>query len=256
MARMIGTFKAIWVFTMKFNFRIFSLVLVLVTVSFHITTMAFAGETKNTLVFDCDNPGDDAVNCVACNIYHEARSESHPGFWLVAFATKNRVDDRFYPAKKTKRARSGPGPKVKKEAFTSEFCQVVYEQRWDKKRTKWTPMFSWTRDGKHDRVYNKGDWLDALELSQKLIAWHEGTGDEEIIDFTFGCEWYHRYDISPYWMKQYHPTVRIGAHQCYTRNESTFLSKLGELVPQIGMMRIMALDSDSLVPDDRKLSVK
>ena len=214
----------------------------LVLVFSMVSVFAVAGETKNETVFDCDKAPDDSVTCLACNIYHEARSEHHPGLWLVAFATKNRVDSTLYPL-------DNAGPKVKKEGYTSEFCKVVYEQRRDKRTKKWVPMFSWTKDGKHDRVLNAGNWYDAIELATKIVAWHNGLGKDEIVDVTFGCQWYHRYDITPYWKGDYHPTVRIGAHQCYSRNEDVYLERLNEMLPQIGMLReINAESAKNLVP--------
>lgn len=239
-----------------FSFR--ALVLVITAISFHFTTQAFAGQTKQTMIFDCDKAPDDPAVCLACNIYHEARSESHPGYWLVAWATRNRVDDNLYPAKVKKgKWSSGPGPKVKKEGYQNQFCQVVYEQRWDVKRKKWTPMFSWTRDGQHDRVYNHGLWLDSYETAMKMIADFNGELDEPLVDITFGCQWYHRFDVSPYWMHQYHPTVRIGAHQCYSENEGAFENAMTEIMPQIGMMRAMILDAEKhalkVVPEEVQL---
>ena len=218
---------------MKNKISIWMEVLVFIAISFILPDPAMAGQTKNDIIFDCDKPIDDSVMCLACNIYHEARSEHPPGLWLVALATKNRVVGSLYPLKKA-------GPKVEKEGFTSEYCKVVYEQRYDKKRKRWVPMFSWTRDGKHDRIYNSGNWLDALELSSKIIAWHYGNSNENIVDITFGCQWYHRYDISPYWMKDYHPTVRIGAHQCYSRNEDVYLEQLGAILPNLGVLRAIS----------------
>lgn len=231
---------------MKFNFRMISLVLVLITFSGYCTSNALAGQTKKVPIFDCDKAPDDPAICLACNIYHEARSESHPGYWLVAWATRNRVEDDLYPAKVRKgKPRSGPGPKVKKEGYQTQWCQVVYEQRWDVKRKKWTPMFSWTRDGEHDRVYNHGLWLDAYELAMKMIADAKGESEEPpLVDITFGCQWYHRFDVSPYWMHQYHPTVRIGAHQCYAENEGAFENVMAEIMPQVGMMRALILNAE------------
>ena len=105
-------------------------------------------------------------------------------------------------------------------------------------------MFSWTRDGKHDRVYNHGLWLDAYETAMKMIEDYDGKLDAPLVDITFGCQWYHRFDVSPYWMHQYHPTVRIGAHQCYAENEAAFENAMAAIMPQVGMMRALILDAE------------
>ncbi len=209
---------------MKYSINIGALVLVFIAL--FISTPVLAGQTKNEVLYDCDKPTDDDLICLACNIYHEARGETSPGLWLVALATKNRVEGSLYPMKNA-------GPKVKKEEFKSNYCRVVYEQRRDKNTKKWTPMFSWTRDGKHDRVYNTDKWTDALQLAGKVV-----TTPNAFVDITFGCQWYHHIAISPYWMKDYHPTIRIGAHQCYSLNEQVYLDHLNETVPVIGAHRI------------------
>ena len=201
-----------------------------------------AGQTQREVVIDCDKAQDDPVTCLACNLYHESRSESNPGLWLVALATWNRVKGDLYPAKKI-----STGPKIKKEGYEDQFCQVVFEQRKDKDTGNWVAMFSWTRDGKHDRVYNRGRWYDVLELATKVYAAHTGAPEaEEIFDFTFGCQWYHALSVSPDWSKVYHPTVTVGNHRCYVKDEQVFLNKLSESVPGIGMLRAVNLEMDSI----------
>lgn len=191
-----------------------------------------AGETKNEVIFDCDKTGDNPITCTACNIYHEARGEATPGQWLVALATKNRVDGNLYPF-------DNAGPKADAEGFENQYCKVVYEQRKDRRSGKWVPMFSWTRDGKHDRVYNKARWTDAMSIAAKLIAAHEGLL-ASVPDITYGCQWYHRTDITPYWKSSYHPTVVIGNHQCYAKNEKAYLAAMSKFLPGIMQLDVKA----------------
>lgn len=202
---------------------------------------AHAGETKNDVIFDCDKAPDNAITCLACNIYHEARGENLPGMWLVALATQNRVNGNLYPAKHI-----STGPKIKKEGYEDQFCQVVYEQRKDKKRGVWTPMFSWTRDGKNDYVYNPGKWYDAQEIATKMLASHLGTGPT-VVDITGDCQWYHTTDMVPYWNGDYFPTVIIGNHQCYSKNERAYLNRLSEILPGVGMLRAVNMDDQTIV---------
>jgi len=202
------------------------------------STSILAGETKNELLFDCNKPSNNPVLCTACNIYHEARSESHAGMWLVALVTKNRVEGSLYPL-------TNAGPKVERDGFTDEFCRVVYEQRRDKRSRRWVPMFSWTLDGKHDRVYNADKWRVALELASKVVASHYSPSpSNKVVDITFGCQWYHRYDIHPYWRKDYFPTIRIGAHQCYSVNEDVYNKLLDEVLPVVSSWTIKDKDEE------------
>ena len=212
-------------------------------------TTSVNADTKNNVVFDCNKTPDNPTACLACNIYHEARGENIPGMWLVAIATANRVSGDLYPAKHI-----STGPKIKKEGYTDQFCQVVYEQRKDRKTGVWTPMFSWTRDGKHDRVYNRGKWYDAQEIAAKMMASHLGTGPK-VVDFTGGCQWYHALtivkdgkvqELKPYWIGDYHPTVVVGGHQCYSKDEQTYINKLAEILPGIGMLRTVNLESEEI----------
>ena len=173
---------------------------------------AIKAETNpQNAVFDCDAPHakENPVTALACNIYHEARGEPEPGMWLVALATRNRVEGRLYP---------------------NTYGEVVYELRRDRRTKKMVCMFSWTCDGKHDRVYNEERWLLAIVMAAKLIGAELPHG-EKIPDITYGCQWYHRTDITPYWHKQYHKTVVIGHHQCYALNQKVYLQEMAKQLP-------------------------
>ena len=226
-----------------------ALALVITLVILMLQFNSASADTRDNVVFDCDKAPDNPISCLACNIYHEARGENIPGMWMVAIATANRVEGDLYPAKHI-----STGPKIKKEGYEDQFCQVVYEQRKDKRSGKWTPMFSWTRDGRHDRVYNRGKWYDAQEIATKMYASHTNTGPK-VVDFTGGCQWYHALtivvdgvvkELKPYWIGDYHPTVIVGGHQCYSRDEQTYVNKLAEILPGIGMLRAVNLEAGSL----------
>ena len=173
--------------------------------------VAKAATDPQNIVFDCDTEAarGNAVTALACNIYHEARGEPEPGMWLVAFSTRNRKDGKLYP---------------------NTYAEVVYELRRDKRTKKMVPMHSWTFDGKHDRVYNEERWMLALLIASRIVASDEGL-IPYIPDITYGCQWYHRTDITPYWKKQYHPTVVIGNHQCYALNEKAMLKSMARQLP-------------------------
>ncbi len=178
-----------------------------------LSSMPAHADTNREVVMDCDSVGarSNDVAALACNIYHEARGESVPGQWLVGLATLNRVLSKIYP---------------------NTFSEVVYEIRRDKNTGKRVAMFSWVLDGKHDLVYNKKRWMTALQIAGRIVGSHTGVS-EKVTDITYGCMWYHHVDISPYWMKSYHPTVRIQNHQCYAVNERAYLKALGQDLPDL-----------------------
>lgn len=172
---------------------------------------AYAATDPQNVVFDCDSKEarTNPVVALACNIYHEARGEPEPGMWLVALATRNRVKGKLYP---------------------DTYHGVVYEERRDKRTKRMVAMFSWTNDKRHDRVYNAERWMLALVMASRIIAADEGLV-AEIPDITYGCQWYHRTDIKPYWRNQYHKTVVIGDHQCYALNKKVYLREMARHLP-------------------------
>ncbi len=192
----------------------------------------------NQPIIDSDKHREgDPIICVASNIYHEARGQVEPGLLAVALVTKNRVESPIYP---------------------NDFCKVVWQKKfwrkgpkkncWKEKRCGWSPQFSWTTDGRPDYVYNMDAWLKALSYAKLVVEAHQnGT---YIPDITMGAMWYHRIEKqepvklvrdeghvlrwhiwqtqehAPYWMDDYYPTVKIGDHTFYARNEEAALSAM------------------------------
>lgn len=100
------------------------------------------------------------IECLALNIYHEARGEPLFGKMMVAFVTKNRVLDSKFP---------------------NTFCEVVYQEK------RKTAQFSWINDGLSDIPKEKDQWYSALELAYNIIYSNEK-------DLSEGALFYHRND--------------------------------------------------------------
>lgn len=195
-------------------------------------------DARSNAVIDCDKlRKGDPVACIACNVYWESRGQPEVGQLGVALVTKNRVESPLYP---------------------NNFCEVVWEKRrwrkgpkkncWKDKRCGWSPQFSWTRDGKPDKVHNLDSWLRAVSYAERIVFAHN-TG-EAIHDITGGALWYHRVDEKPWvkherdrehylnwwrfsqsfhapnWAVNYFPTVRLGDHQFYAKDEEAYLASL------------------------------
>lgn len=129
--------------------------------------------------------------CLALNIYHEARGDSRLGQKAVAFVTMNRVYDNRYP---------------------NTVCDVVYQAHYDRKgnpiRNKC--QFSWWCDGKNDTPRDKKMWNYVQGVA------HEVMSDYGVVeDFTEGAVMYHASYVNPYWAKDYERTVRIDTHIFY-----------------------------------------
>ena len=129
--------------------------------------------------------------CLALNLYHEARSDSTLGQKAVGFVTINRVMHESYP---------------------DTICDVVYQAHVDQKgnplRNKC--QFSWYCDGKHDRPLSEKDYNTAMINAQEVMRDYG-----KIPDVTDGSIMYHASYVKPYWASTYERTVRIDSHIFY-----------------------------------------
>ena len=135
------------------------------------------------------------VECLAKNIYHEARNEPFAGQLAVALVTLNRVYDKNFP---------------------NTICKVVYQGIHTKdgfpKRDRC--QFSWYCDGMSDVTAN----VKAYEETQKianLAMISYGSMKSQGLDYTEGAIYYHTYEINPRWSTSYPKVGRIGDHIFY-----------------------------------------
>lgn len=138
------------------------------------------------------------IECLALNIYWEAKSEPLLGQIAVAAVTLNRVTHPDFP---------------------KTICAVVqqgYERRLHQCH------FSWWCDGRDDTPRERDAWRHALALATAAVF----TG---VPDPTRGALWYHADYVRPYWAEEKHEVARIGAHIFYTpppRKRSSVTSPL------------------------------
>ena len=138
------------------------------------------------------------INCMAMNIYFEARNESTQGQIAVALVTINRVLSEAYPG---------------------TVCEVVWEQRRSPKYKKMVAQFSWTLDGKPDRIENKRKWNnEILPLARAMLA--EGSL-LNFSDFTQGATHYHADYVDPWWNKKFTPIMKVDTHLFYRDEKVT-----------------------------------
>jgi spore germination cell wall hydrolase CwlJ-like protein len=131
------------------------------------------------------------VECLAKNIYHEARNEGITGQKAVAWATLNRVESKKYP---------------------NTICEVVYQAQLNENgipiRNKC--QFSWFCDGKSDDIKNQSAWNVAQSIAEDVMSSY---GKET--DPTNGSFMYHAHYVTPYWASSYEKQVRIDSHIFY-----------------------------------------
>jgi len=136
----------------------------------------------NTIM--ANNP---AEECLALNVYYEARGQSVIGAMAVAEVTMNRV---------------------KSKKFRNHVCQVVY-RAW---------AFSWTSDRSLHRVTPNLDsvvdaraWTRSLLIARRYI---DGVNS----NITRGALFFHARYVSPYWAKCFTQTIVIDDHIFYKNN--------------------------------------
>ena len=140
-----------------------------------------------------------SIDCLAQNIYWEARNQSFAGQVAVGLVTMNRVKD---------------------ERFPDTVCQVVYQ---GPRRPAWknpdttVPIrdkchFSWYCDGKSDSWPKKD--VTAINLAYDIAAM---ILDHKIhfLDITQGATHYHADYVVPAWSYSKEKTVEIDDHIFY-----------------------------------------
>jgi spore germination cell wall hydrolase CwlJ-like protein len=126
------------------------------------------------------------LQCLALNLYHEARGEPELGRIAVGQVVLNRAADGDFPG---------------------TLCAVVHQGG---ATTLNRCQFSWWCDGKSDRPNSEEDWADSQRLAAELArGWH---GDP-----TGGALWYHADYVSPSWRQAFVQGPQIGRHIFYRR---------------------------------------
>ena len=133
--------------------------------------------------------------CLAKNIYFEARNEPFAGQFAVAMVTLNRVHDKQFPNK---------------------ICDVVYQGlHYESGHPKLNRcQFSWYCDGRLDNVANKRAYKESKNVASLAIESYNAIKTKGL-DITEGARYYHTYEVSPKWSKVYPVVGRIGDHIFY-----------------------------------------
>ena len=139
---------------------------------------------------DLERPAPEPVSreleCLALNIYWEARSEPLLGQVAVAAVTLNRV--------------AAP-------AFPDSVCEVVFQ---GEERGRHLCQFSWRCDGLDDRPRNLVAWEAARRVARLALS-------DQVADPTGGALWYHADHVLPDWTEEMTMRARIGHHLFYGR---------------------------------------
>ena len=142
------------------------------------------GEGYNNSYFhSCEYPDRQTeLTSLACNVYFEGRGESRAGMNSIAFVTINRAEH---------------------ERFPQSITDVVYQPY----------AFSWTRDGKSDRVYDLKAWTNSLHIASYVLGISDL--DYKYVDITDGSLYYHATSIKPDWACSKNKVLTIDNHVFY-----------------------------------------
>lgn len=129
--------------------------------------------------------------CLALNIYYEARSDNLAGKYAVADVVLNRVQDDRYP---------------------DTICNVVFQGKVGTEGG--TPalnqcQFSWYCDGKSDIPTEEDSWQQAQIVAYNII------NHRKFVGITEGSTHYHAHYVDPYWAPTVEMVGTIGQHVFY-----------------------------------------
>jgi spore germination cell wall hydrolase CwlJ-like protein len=144
------------------------------------------------LIFSQSAFSDTELECLAKNIYFEARGESLSGMVAVANVTMNRVNH---------------------DKFPNTICGVVkqakYYTNWKGNRVprRNACQFSWFCDGKSDDPIDLIAYETSIKIAKVVMSGY--------IDITRGSLFYHNHSVDPHWSKSMSLVKVIGAHNFY-----------------------------------------
>lgn len=129
---------------------------------------------------------DRSLDCLARNIYYEARGESRAGQYAVAEVTMNRTASALYPR---------------------TVCGVVYQKNWDPQRNRYVGAFSWTEFDALDAPSGQA-WRRALKIAEDVYFRRRAPE-------LPGVLYYHATYVEPSWSKEHQRVAQIGRHVFY-----------------------------------------
>jgi N-acetylmuramoyl-L-alanine amidase len=137
------------------------------------------------------------TQCLADNVYHEARNQGTAGQLAVINVTMNRVNDSRFPNTVCDVVKQGP-----------------HRKSW-KDPTKYYPIkhkcqFSWYCDGKSDKINDMKSYEPIWALSYQVMS--QGI---RVPDITDGATFYHADYVSPSWANHKTKTIEIEDHIFY-----------------------------------------
>ena len=127
-----------------------------------------------------------SLDCLARNVYYEARGEPLAGQYAVAEVTMNRKASPLYP---------------------KTVCAVVYQKNWDPLRNRYVGAFSWTESVALDAPAGPA-WQRAVRIAEEVYFQRRSPA-------LPGVLYFHATYVRPDWSRDRERVARIGRHVFY-----------------------------------------
>ena len=141
---------------------------------------------------------EESAQCLALNMYYEARNQGTAGILAVSAVVLNRVNDKRFPNTICGVIKQGPT----RPSWKDKNIRFPIKNRC---------QFSWYCDGASDYPKNKKQFDEFLEIASAIL-----TGELPFIDITDGAMFYHADYVTPGWAKTKQRTIEIEDHIFYT----------------------------------------
>ena len=151
-----------------------------------------------------DQADERAAQCLALNMYHEARNQGTAGILAVTAVVFNRVNDKRFPNTICGVIEQGPTRESWKTRKTLDKTDAIYYP------IKNRCQFSWYCDGASDEPKDQETYQRFVNYA---IGWLDGT--LPFLDITDGALFYHADYVTPGWAKTKQKTVEIQDHIFY-----------------------------------------
>ncbi len=146
---------------------------------------------------DVYEPKNNDLDCLAQNIYFEAKSESQAGQIAVGQVVLNRVKHNKYPNTVCEVIQQGPTYNWKEDFPVRHKCQ-----------------FSWYCDGKSDKIRNQTSWYQAKQIAGVLLSM-----PDMVPNVVEDATHYHAHYVNPHWASKLEKVTRIDSHIFYRVND-------------------------------------
>jgi len=147
-----------------------------------------------------------SAECLAMNMYHEARGQGIAGVLAVSFVVFNRVRDKRFPNTVCQVIQQGPTRESWKTRKVKNLSPTLRKYYPIRNRCQ----FSWWCDGRSDETKDTKLYARYLKIANGMIR-----NEFSLIDITDGATFYHADYVKPAWAKTKIRTIEIGDHIFY-----------------------------------------